>query len=233
MRATWRVMSAISMPQASGSSKARRSETCSAPSTMTARNTSTPPCSIAAGGTFSASNTGTWLDPGMALPCGRLIGVLDLGSLGRTFRRLADRFFEGNPDALDRFVLGAHLLVREGARHMARRIDEHQPPQARIVEGAPQREMQAAVMDRDAHHLVGVLPVDRRRRLYGIIGHRSPSTITDGFGRIDDFGDGRQRQLFEISRVGHRHVLPGDARNRRIEIVERALHDPGGDFGAD
>src|SRR5258707_935568 len=119
MRATWRVMSAISMPQASGSSKARRSETCSAPSTITARNTSTPPCSIAAGGTFSASNTGTLMDPGIALPRGRLFGALDLSGLGRTVRRLADRLFERDPDALDCFVLGAHLLVREGARDMA------------------------------------------------------------------------------------------------------------------
>src|SRR5882757_7142464 len=126
MRATWRVMSAINMPQASGSSKARRSETCSAPSTITARNTSTPPCSIAAGGTFSASNTGTLMDPGIALPRGRLF-ALDLSGLGRTVRRLADRLFERDPDALDRLVLGAHLLMREGARDMACRIDEHQP----------------------------------------------------------------------------------------------------------
>src|SRR5215469_15678941 len=58
MRATWRVMSAISIPQASGSSNARRSDTCKAPSTTTARRTSNPPNSIAAGGTRSASKAG-------------------------------------------------------------------------------------------------------------------------------------------------------------------------------
>src|ERR1700740_530890 len=51
-------MSAINIPQASGSSKARRNETCKAPSTTTARRTSNPPNSIAAGGTRSASKAG-------------------------------------------------------------------------------------------------------------------------------------------------------------------------------
>src|SRR5262249_11211439 len=45
MRAAWRATSAINMPQACGSSKARRSDTCRPPSTMAARSTSTPPCS--------------------------------------------------------------------------------------------------------------------------------------------------------------------------------------------
>src|SRR6266853_5640807 len=56
IRAACRATSAMSMPQACGSSKARRSETCSPPSTMAARKTSTPPCSSAVGGTCSASN---------------------------------------------------------------------------------------------------------------------------------------------------------------------------------
>src|SRR6267154_4645644 len=67
MRATWREISAITMPQASGSSKARRSEICKAPSTMTARNTSTPPDSKTTGGTCSASNTGAE-SPGVESP---------------------------------------------------------------------------------------------------------------------------------------------------------------------
>src|SRR5262245_41589279 len=46
----------MSMPQACGSSKARRRETCNPPSTIAARKTSTPPCSSAVGGTCSASN---------------------------------------------------------------------------------------------------------------------------------------------------------------------------------
>src|SRR4051794_39329621 len=57
----------ITMPQASGSSKARRSETCRSPSTMTARNTSTPPNSKAAGGTCNASNTGAGSDGFIAI----------------------------------------------------------------------------------------------------------------------------------------------------------------------
>src|SRR5215470_7947568 len=56
MRAACLATSAMSMPHACGSSKARRSETCSPPSTMAARKTSTPPCSSAVGGTCSASN---------------------------------------------------------------------------------------------------------------------------------------------------------------------------------
>src|SRR5215831_10539030 len=56
IRAACLATSAMSMPQACGSSKARRNETCSPPSTMAARKTSTPPCSSAVGGTCSASN---------------------------------------------------------------------------------------------------------------------------------------------------------------------------------
>ena len=43
------------------SANARRSETCSPPSTITARNTSTPPFSKASGGTCNASKTGAFL----------------------------------------------------------------------------------------------------------------------------------------------------------------------------
>src|SRR5215471_20370723 len=63
MRAMWRATSAMSMPQACGSSKARRSETCNPPSTMAARKTSTPPCSSAVGGTCSASNVAIGSSP--------------------------------------------------------------------------------------------------------------------------------------------------------------------------
>src|SRR5262249_5717612 len=56
IRAACLATSAMSMPHACGSSKARRSETCSPPSTMAARKTSTPPCSSAVGGTCSAAN---------------------------------------------------------------------------------------------------------------------------------------------------------------------------------
>src|ERR1700751_3473275 len=56
IRAACLATSAMSMPHACGSSKARRSETCSPPSTMAARKTSTPPCSSAGCGTCRASN---------------------------------------------------------------------------------------------------------------------------------------------------------------------------------
>src|SRR5712675_818816 len=77
MRATWRATSAISMPQASGSSKARRSEMCKPPSTMTARNTSTPPTSRAAGGICSASKTGGGSSEPMRSPVANGLGGLD------------------------------------------------------------------------------------------------------------------------------------------------------------
>src|ERR1700757_4336710 len=50
--------------------------------------------------------------------------------------------------------------------------------------------------------------------------HQKISAIADGFGRLDHFGDRRQREFFEIGGVGHRHVLAGDARDRRVEIIE-------------
>src|ERR1700751_4100766 len=49
--------------------------------------------------------------------------------------------------------------------------------------------------------------------------HQKFSAIADGFGRLDHFGHGRQREFFQISGVGHRHVLAGDARDRRVERI--------------
>src|SRR6476659_6054804 len=137
MRATWRAMSAISIPQASGSSNARRSATCSPPSTIAARSTSTPPCSSAVGGMCSASKIGKG-----SFMSG--IGSFRLGDgrdLGRALGRLADRLLERRTYALDRLVLAEQLLVRVDARDMARRIDEHQSPRGRVGEAAHQREM--------------------------------------------------------------------------------------------
>src|SRR5580704_16536318 len=59
------------------------------------------------------------------------------------------------------------------------------------------------------------------------------SAVADRFGGLDDFGDRRQRKLFQICCVRHRHVLAGDARHRRVEIIERLFHYAGGDLGAD
>src|SRR6056297_2845732 len=41
---------------------------------------------------------------------------------------------------------------------------------------------------------------------------------------VDHLGGRGQRQLFEIGRVGHGHVLAGAVDDRRVEIVERLLH---------
>src|ERR1700731_686856 len=62
--------------------------------------------------------------------------------------------------------------------------------------------------------------------------HQKFSAIADGFRRRDNFGDRRQREFFQVGGVRHRHVLAGDARDRRIEIIERLLHDARGDLGA-
>src|SRR6476619_135020 len=120
MRAACRATSAISMPQACGSSKARRNETCSPPSTIAARSTSTPPCSSAVGGTCSASNVAI-----------------------------------------------------------------------------------------------------------------ASSPVTDRLRRRDHVCNRRQRELFEIGRVGHRYVFAGGAGHWRVEPVERAFGHDGGDLGAD
>src|SRR6056297_1448108 len=50
---------------------------------------------------------------------------------------------------------------------------------------------------------------------------------------VDHLGGRGQRQLFEIGRVGHRHVLAGAVDHRRVEIVERLLHQHRGDVAAD
>src|SRR5579872_6607643 len=57
--------------------------------------------------------------------------------------------------------------------------------------------------------------------------------VTDGLRRLDHFGDGWQRQFFQIGGVWHRHVLARNARDRRIEIVESLLHQARGNLRAD
>src|SRR5579863_54575 len=78
------------------------------------------------------------------------------------------------------------------------------------------------------------------RMLMGIFGFSgapiSPNTmsaVTDGLGRLDHLGDRRQRELFQIGSVRHRHVLAADARDRRVKIIEGLFHHPRGDLGAD
>src|SRR6516165_6018944 len=70
-------MSAITIPQASGSSKARRSATCKAPTTTTARRTSKPPNSNALGGTCSASKAGGDFSDGIVSPVADCLDGLD------------------------------------------------------------------------------------------------------------------------------------------------------------
>src|ERR1700730_5389185 len=63
--------------------------------------------------------------------------------------------------------------------------------------------------------------------------HQKFLAVTDGFRRLDHFGDGRQRKLFQVGGVRHRHVLAGDARDRCVEIIESLLHDARRNLGAD
>src|SRR5262249_917267 len=58
------------------------------------------------------------------------------------------------------------------------------------------------------------------------------SAIGHGFGGVDEVVDLRQRQRLEMGGVGQRHVLVGQARQRRIEPVEGLLHELRGDFRA-
>src|SRR6516162_2602498 len=46
------------------------------------------------------------------------------------------------------------------------------------------------------------------------------SPIGDRLRGRDDLGDRRQRELFQVRRIGHRHVLARYARDRCIEIIE-------------
>src|SRR5207245_378086 len=57
--------------------------------------------------------------------------------------------------------------------------------------------------------------------------------IRNGFGGRDHLGHRGQSELFQIGRVGHRHVLARHPRDRRVQIVEGVLHEAGGDLGAD
>src|SRR5690606_9169031 len=62
---------------------------------------------------------------------------------------------------------------------------------------------------------------------------RAPSAVSYGFHRIDNLTDARQRQLLEVGRVRHRHVLAGNGDDRRVEIVEDLALDAVGNEVAD
>ncbi len=73
----------------------------------------------------------------------------------------------------------------------------------------------------------------RQRGHEDVGGHDARLPVRHGLRRLDHLGDRRQRQLLEIGGVRHRHFLAGDARDRRIKIIEGLLHQPRGDLGAD
>src|SRR5690242_17982368 len=58
-------------------------------------------------------------------------------------------------------------------------------------------------------------------------------SITDGFGRLDDFGNRGQREFFQVCGIRHRHVFAADASNWSIEVVECVFHNACGNLGAD
>src|ERR1051326_2423347 len=53
------------------------------------------------------------------------------------------------------------------------------------------------------------------RESYGFLLMTSP--VANSLGGRDDFGDGRQREFFQVRRIGHRHVLAAHARHRSEE----------------
>ena len=74
---------------------------------------------------------------------------------------------------------------------------------------------------------------NRRRHVLSSCLSSARSAIEHGFGGGNDVLDGRQGELLEIGRIGHRHVLAGDAGHRRIELVEGVGHELGRDLRAD
>src|ERR1035437_2985245 len=53
------------------------------------------------------------------------------------------------------------------------------------------------------------------------VGMRLPSA--NGYGGVDHFGDRGQREFFEIGRMRHRYVLPRDARDSGVKIIENVI----------
>src|SRR6202007_895288 len=63
--------------------------------------------------------------------------------------------------------------------------------------------------------------------------HRKELSVANHLGRLDDFGDRRQRELFQICGIRHRHVLAADAGYGSVEIIERVFHYARGNLSAD
>ena len=123
MRATWRVMSAISMPQASGSSKraAQRHVQRAIDDRRRAAPRRRPARSRRAGRAAHRTPACRWILHRASL-CPRYSASLISVVSARAFRRLADRLLEGVADALERLVLGEHA---SRARRRARRGAPH------------------------------------------------------------------------------------------------------------
>src|SRR5206468_1610543 len=49
--------------------------------------------------------------------------------------------------------------------------------------------------------------------------------IRNGLGGFHHLGHGGQRELFEVRRIRHWHILARYPRHRRIQIIESMLHD--------
>src|SRR5262245_12267809 len=158
MRAACRATSAMSMPQACGSSKARRSETCSPPSTMAARRTSTPPCSSAVGGTWSASNVAINSSPSFD-------GRDRTRDVGRVFHLALER----GANACQRLRLREAILLRVGARHLARHLGKYSAPVLRLVEDRSQRQVEFALHDSAAQEFKASALVRSRRDIQRLI----------------------------------------------------------------
>src|SRR6185312_9423860 len=75
--------------------------------------------------------------------------------------------------------------------------------------------------------------MDQARPLTSRIVAMSSAPVGDGVHGGDDFVDVGQRKLFKVGRVGHRHVLAGNAGRRRVEVVEGLGDDAGGELGTD
>src|SRR5262245_44551714 len=154
IRAACLATSAMSMPQACGSSKARRNETCSPPSTIAARRTSTPPCSSAVGGTCNASNVAI-----------NSSSSSDRRDRARDVGRVLQLGLERSADALERLGLLETILMRISARHLSRHLGEQSAPIVRRVEHRTQSQVKLAVDDGAAQDFEAAPFVGGRRNV--------------------------------------------------------------------
>ena len=153
---------------------------------------------------------------------GREGGHEDVGGHLRTSVDRARRAEIGRPrpfrvehiaDLPERFSFGQAGIRREDARCMSRNVHEQYSPRRRLIEGSLNADAEALIDNEGAQGPSSPRACASAAPTLGCLTTRAAIllSVEHGLRRLDHLAHIRQRELFEVGGIGHRHVLAGDA----------------------